>query len=221
MSQISQNLKAVLHELGTGVKLVAVSKTHPKEAILEAYHAGQRAFGENRVQEMTSKQPWLPTDIEWHLIGHLQTNKVKYIAPFVSMIQSVDSLRLLEEISAQAVRNRRVIDCLLQIFIAAEETKFGLDESELIDMLEHTSVDSLPGINIRGLMGMGSFTEDANQIRKEFAGLKDLFDRVKAHYFPDNPAFDQLSMGMSGDYRIAMEEGSTIVRIGTRIFGAR
>lgn len=218
---IAASLEALRREIGDRVTLVAVSKTHPPELIMEAYQAGQRVFGENRVQELAAKQPLLPADIEWHLIGHLQTNKVKYIAPFVGMIQSVDSWKLLEEISASALRHNRVIDCLLQIYIATEESKFGLDEAEAEEILKQLEANPLPGVRIRGVMGLATFTDDEERIRNEFRGLKSLFERLKDVYYNEYEAFDQLSFGMSSDYRIAVEEGSTMVRIGTRIFGSR
>jgi pyridoxal phosphate enzyme (YggS family) len=218
---IAASLEALRREIGDRVTLVAVSKTHPPELIMEAYQAGQRVFGENRVQELAAKQPLLPADIEWHLIGHLQTNKVKYIAPFVGMIQSVDSWKLLEEISASALRHNRVIDCLLQIYIATEESKFGLDEAEAEEILKQLEANPLPGVRIRGVMGLATFTDDEERIRNEFRGLKSLFERLKDVYYNEYEAFDQLSFGMSSDYRIAVEEGSTMVRIGTRIFGTR
>lgn len=221
MTDISGNLNNIRLETGDRVMLVAVSKNHPVATVLEAYRAGQRVFGENRVQELLSKKNLLPADICWHLIGHLQSNKVKHIAPFISMIQSVDSLKLLTEISEMALKNSRVIDCLLQIFIASEETKFGLDEEEVNDLLIRINRQPLPGVRIRGLMGMATFTGDTDQIRKEFRGLRSLFDRLKNQFFPHENYFDQLSIGMSGDYGIAIEEGSTIVRIGTKIFGIR
>jgi pyridoxal phosphate enzyme (YggS family) len=221
MSTIARNLKEILRETGETVTLVAVSKTHPVEAIREAYRAGQRVFGENKVQEMVAKQPHLPADVQWHLIGHLQTNKVKYIAPFVSMIQSVDSYRLLKEISKEAVRNDRRIDCLLEIFIASEETKFGLDPDEAEELVKASQADPLPGVRVCGVMGMASFTPDRDKVKREFRMLRDLFEKYRVGYFSDEPAFRQISMGMSGDYDIAIGEGSTIVRIGTRIFGTR
>jgi pyridoxal phosphate enzyme (YggS family) len=218
---IAASLEALRREIGDRVTLVAVSKTHPPELIMEAYQAGQRVFGENRVQELAAKQPLLPADIEWHLIGHLQTNKVKYIAPFVGMIQSVDSWKLLEEISASALRHNRVIDCLLQIYIATEESKFGLDEAEAEEILKQLEANPLPGVRIRGVMGLATFTDDEERIRNEFRGLKSLYKKLKDIYSNEYEAFDQLSFGMSSDYRIAVEEGSTMVRIGTRIFGTR
>lgn len=203
------------------VTLVAVSKTHPPERILELYRSGQRIFGENRVQEMVDKYEVLPKDIEWHLIGHLQTNKVKYIAPFVRMIHSVDSLRLLQEIDRQARKAGRVIDCLLQFHIAEEETKFGLDEQEARALLSSPEYQSMPGIRVCGVMGMASFTPDADHVRGEFRHLHDIFQRLRVEYFLNAPHFREISMGMSGDWQIAVEEGSTMVRIGSLLFGQR
>lgn len=200
-------------------RLVAVSKIKPVSDILALYEAGQRIFGENYVQELVDKASQLPQDIRWHFIGHLQSNKVKYIASFVSMIHGVDSLKLLQEINKQAAKHHRAIDCLLQIHIATEETKFGLDEQELYQLLDQAS--GLPHVRIAGLMGMASNTDDEAQIHREFAGLKALHDHVKAKYFPDTADFKELSTGMSGDYKIALEEGSTLVRIGSLLFGAR
>lgn len=203
------------------VTLVAVSKTHPAERILDLYRQGQRIFGENRAQEMATKYDILPKDIQWHLIGHLQTNKVRNIAPFVTMIHSVDSLRLLQEIDKQAQKNGRVIDCLLQFHIAAEETKFGLDEQEAQDLLSSPEYPSMSGVRICGVMGMASFTEDQNQVRSEFRRLRAIFQGLKHSFFPKDTYFKEISMGMSGDWEIAVEEGSTMVRIGSLIFGER
>jgi PLP dependent protein len=215
-------LKKILEELKPkGVKLVVVSKTQPPEKILSVYHTGHKIFGENKVQELVEKQKQLPQDIEWHLIGHLQTNKVKYIAPFVHLIHSIDSLKLLHEVNKQAVKNNRVIDCLLQIHIAEEETKFGLDESEVLELLDSDIYKTLQKVRITGLMGMATFTNDENQVRKEFQHLKSIFNKLKLRYFQQDENFRELSMGMSGDYKIAIEEGSTIVRIGSLIFGQR
>lgn len=202
-------------------RLVAVSKTHPAARIREVYDQGQRIFGENRPQEMLEKHSALPADVEWHLIGHLQTNKVKYIAPFVAMIHSVDSLRLLQEIDKQALKHGRIIDCLLQFHIAREETKFGFSESEVNDMLLSPEFASLQNVRICGVMGMASFTDDTVQVRQEFQHLKNIFDRLKQKFFPQAPYFREISMGMSGDWQIALEEGSTMVRIGSLIFGTR
>ncbi len=203
------------------VTLVAVSKTHPPERVLEVYAGGQRVFGENRPQEMLAKYDALPKDIHWHLIGHLQTNKVKMIAPFVSMIHSVDSLRLLSEINKQAEKCNRVIDCLLQFHIAAEETKFGLDETEARTLLESPEYLAMQNVRICGVMGMATFTDDTALVRREFKSLKRIFDDLKTQYFAENEEFRQISMGMSGDWELAVEEGSTMVRIGSLIFGER
>ena len=203
-----------------GVTLVAVSKTKPLSDILELYQLGHRDFGENYVQELVEKQPQLPADIRWHFIGHLQSNKVKYIAPFVHLIHGVDSFKLLKEINKQAAKNNRVIDVLLQVHIAKEETKFGLDAAELEDLLHHPELPSLQHICIRGLMGMASFSEDQALVRSEFKFLKALFDNHKSHA-TTNCQLSMLSMGMSGDYEMAVEEGSNMVRIGSSIFGIR
>lgn len=213
---ISENLTRIKEKINKDVTLVAVSKTKPNDAILEAYHAGQRIFGENKIQEMTEKYAVLPKDIEWHMIGHVQTNKVKYMAPYVSLIHGVDSLKLLKEINKEAAKNNRIIPCLLQQFIADEETKFGLDEQE-IEQILNEEIQHLPHVKIVGLMGMATFTEDESQIRKEFRTLKNHFDRLRK---VDN-SIKILSMGMSGDYQIAIDEGSTMVRIGSSIFGER
>jgi hypothetical protein len=204
-------------------QLIAVSKTKPNEAIIELYDEGQRAFGENKVQELVDKYESLPKDIEWHLIGHLQTNKVKYIAPFVTLIHSVDSLKLAFEIEKQAEKNNRIIPILLQIHIAEEETKFGLDKTELIEIIEYyTSAESpLSHIKIVGLMGMATNTDDASIRRKEFQSLKQLFLFIKNSYLPQRDDFKEISMGMSDDYTIALEEGSTMLRIGSLLFGSR
>ena len=204
-----------------GCRLVAVSKTHPVEKIKEAYDAGQRIFGENKVQEMCFKQPFLPQDIEWHLIGHLQTNKVKQVASFVSLIHSVDSFKLLEEINKQGKKINRTINCLLQVYIANEETKFGLDQQELISLIKSDKIASLNFVKIIGLMGMATFTDNKEQVRKEFKSLKNLFEEIKTLKLHSNIEMKELSMGMSQDYEIAIEEGSTLVRIGTAIFGVR
>ncbi|PWL38650.1 YggS family pyridoxal phosphate-dependent enzyme [Flagellimonas aquimarina] len=214
---IKDNLTAIKDKLPKEVTLVAVSKTKPNEAILEAYEAGQRVFGENKIQEMTQKWETLPKDIKWHMIGHVQRNKVKYMAEFVSLIHGVDSFRLLLEINKQAKKYDRVIPCLLQMHIAEEETKFGLDKTELYAVINSHDFMALENIKVVGLMGMATFTKDERQIRKEFASLKSIFDDLKQK-LPDIPV---LSMGMSGDYAIAIEEGSTMVRIGSSIFGAR
>ncbi len=212
----------ILNDLNSkGVKLVAVSKTKPVEAILNIYNTGHKIFGENKVQELVEKQAQLPKDIEWHLIGHLQTNKVKYIAPFVHLIHSIDSLKLLKEVNKQALKNDRVIDCLLQMYIAEEETKFGFDEKEVIELLTSETYEQMKNVRIVGLMGMATFTEDEKQIHQEFRNLRNIFETLKARFFKDDDYFKEISMGMSGDYKIAIEEGSTIVRIGSLIFGSR
>jgi pyridoxal phosphate enzyme (YggS family) len=219
---ITDNIKTLKKEVeSVKVKLIAVSKTKPIEDILEAYEAGQRIFGENQVQELKEKYELLPKDIEWHLIGHLQTNKVKYIAPFVNLIHGVDSLKLLIEINKQALKNNRVIDCLLQIYIADEETKFGLGFDEVIELLRSEEFYELKNIRIVGLMGIASNTENKKQIKEEFYELKTLFDGIKLSYFRKEDSFKEISMGMSSDYTIAIEQGSTMVRIGSDIFGER
>lgn len=215
---IKNRIDAFKAEL-TPCQLIAVSKTQPLPALWEAYEAGQRLFGENKVQEMVAKYEALPKDIEWHLLGHLQTNKVKYIAPFVSLIHSVDSLKLLLEIDKQGKKSKRIISCLLQIHIAQEETKFGLNEVELLDLVKQAS--PLSNVRIIGLMGMASLTENNQQIRQEFQHLKKLFDTLKGMELSTNIHMTELSMGMSSDYSIALQEGSTMVRIGTAIFGNR
>ncbi len=219
---IADNLLKYKKEIeDTTAKLVAVSKFQDVAAVTEAYEAGQRVFGENHVQELVDKQAQLPKDIEWHLIGHLQTNKVKYIAPFITLIESVDSEKLLVEINKQALKNNRVIDCLLQVYIADEETKFGLGFDEVIALLRSEAFQSLKNIRIIGLMGIATNTETQKQIRDEFEELKVLFDGIKISFFRKDAYFKELSMGMSADYKIALEEGSTMVRIGSSIFGKR
>jgi pyridoxal phosphate enzyme (YggS family) len=219
---IKENLISIKNKfIRQDCKLIAVSKTKSKEEILEAYDAGIRDFGENKVQELTQKAQELPKDIRWHMIGHLQRNKVKYIAPFVYLIHGVDSLKLLKEIDKQAKKNNRIICCLLQVHIAEEETKFGFSETEIENLIISPDLEVLKNVKILGLMGMATFTEDKDQIRREFAGLKKLFDQLKAKVLPDQMAITELSMGMSGDYLLAQEEGSTMVRIGTAIFGER
>jgi len=218
---MSSNLTKILAEIPPNVKLIVVTKTRSVEEILNVYKSGVLDFGENKVQELLSKQPLLPSDINWHLIGHLQTNKVKYIAPFVHLIHSVDSLKLLLEINNQAKKNNRVIDCLLQVYIAKEETKFGLDIAEINSFLSSAAFNSLQNVRITGLMGMATFTDNMNQVRLEFQSLREIFNKIKASYFSDKDHFTQISMGMSGDYKIAIEEGSTMARIGTAIFGER
>tara|TARA_R110002167_G_scaffold4730_2_gene22284 strand:- start:638 stop:1291 length:654 start_codon:yes stop_codon:yes gene_type:complete len=214
---IKENLSSILSTLPKPVTLVAVSKTKPIPDLQQVYNEGQRIFGENRVQEMTEKWEKMPKDIEWHMIGHLQRNKVKYIAEYVSLIHGVDSPRLLAEINKQAEKHNRIISCLLQVHIAEEDTKFGFDEGELLALVENEEFKAYKHVKIVGLMGMATFTEDMSQVRREFKGLKSLYTKLENNY----PNFTTLSMGMSGDYKIAIEEGSTMVRIGSSIFGTR
>ena len=218
---IAEKIKHFKEELGSEVQLVAVSKTKPLADLQKAYDAGQRIFGENRPQEMQEKAAALPKDIEWHMVGHLQSNKVKYIAPFVSMIHSIDKLSTLKEINKRAKQNDRVIKVLLQMHIAEEESKFGMDEEKLTNFLESDKLKSFENIQIVGMMGMATFTDKMEKVRSEFRTLKQLFDQTKAKYFIEEPHFKILSMGMSGDYQIGIEEGSNMVRIGSQIFGAR
>lgn len=219
---ITQNLTNIKSQLPAHVTLVAVSKTKPISDLMEAYEAGERVFGENYVQELVDKHEQMPKDIEWHFIGHLQSRKVKLIVPFVSLIHGVDSLKLLEEINKQALKNNRIVDCLLQIHIAEEDTKFGLDEIELSEILKQVQNDkeNFKNIRIVGLMGMATFTENQNQIEKEFKHLETIFDKYK-HLETSNLKLQTLSMGMSGDYQLAISCGSTMVRIGSSIFGNR
>ena len=215
-------LKEILKELApTKTTLVAVSKTKPVSKIQAMYEEGQRIFGENRVQELVEKEAVLPKDIEWHQIGHLQTNKVKYIASFVSLIHAVDSFKLLKEINKQAARNERVIDCLLQFHIAEESSKFGFDEAEVKEMLKSDAYAKLENIRIVGVMGMATFTSDEEQVMLEFRYLKELFESLQKNFFQDQNSFKEISMGMSGDYQLAIAEGSTMVRIGSLLFGNR
>jgi PLP dependent protein len=217
---IPQNLLNIKSSLPEQITLVAVSKTKPVSDLMEAYEAGQRIFGENKIQEMAEKWEAMPKDIQWHMIGHVQTNKVKFMASFVSLIHGIDSLKLIEEINKQALKNNRIIDCLLQIHIAEEETKFGLDIDELNALLASTPFQKMKNIRIVGLMGMATFTDDQNQIKKEFTHLKSIFDTLKPMN-TQNCQLDILSMGMSGDYKLAIACGSTMVRIGSSIFGGR
>lgn len=218
---IAENINQIKVNLPANVKLVAVSKTKPIELLMEAYQVGQRAFGENKVQEIVWKQEELPKDIEWHFIGHLQTNKVKYIAPFVHLIHGVDSFKLLKTIDTEAKKVNRVIPCLLQFYIAEEETKFGFSMDETVEMLESVELKSMRNVSISGVMGMATYTNDEKQIGKEFAHLKTIFEELKSEFFAEVPEFKEISMGMSGDYPIAIEKGSTMVRIGSTIFGER
>jgi pyridoxal phosphate enzyme (YggS family) len=217
---IKDNLLQIKSQLPENVTLVAVSKTKPVSDLMEAYNAGQRIFGENKIQEMTEKWEQMPKDIQWHMIGHVQTNKVKYMAEYVSLIHGVDSLKLLQEINKQAAKHNRIIDCLLQMYIAEEETKFGLDEKELEDILHFVQNDKLQNIKVVGLMGMATFTDNQSQIKKEFLNLKSTFDKINSLSIV-NYQLSIISMGMSGDYNLAIECGSTMVRIGSSIFGNR
>lgn len=217
----AQKYKAFISKLPKAVKLVVVSKTKTPEEILEIYHAGQRFFGENKVQELVEKHEALPKDIEWHMVGHLQTNKVKYIAPFIGLIHAVDSLKLLKTINKEALKNNRIIPCLLQFYIAREDTKYGLSLEEAAEMLRSPEFAELKNVQIRGVMGMGTFTNNADQIRKEFRNLKSIFELLKNKFFANQAEFSEISMGMSDDYIIAINEGSTIIRIGSAIFGLR
>ena len=217
MPSIKNNIQQIKSEIPTSVTLVAVSKTKSNEAIIEAYNGGQRIFGENKVQELAQKHEDLPKDIQWHLIGHLQTNKVKYIAPFVQLIHAVDSLKLLKEISKQAIKNERIINCLLQVKIADEESKFGLSFLDTENLLNNNEIKELKGVNIIGLMGMSTNTSDKNQIENEFNNLKQFFEQLNTQH----PTLNTLSMGMSGDFQLAIKQGSNMIRVGSTIFGAR
>lgn len=218
---VAENILKLKSELAEGVTLVAVSKTKPNEDIVAAYEVGQRIFGENKVQELTTKYEELPKDIEWHFIGHLQTNKVKYIAPFVSLIHGIDSLKLLNTINKEAAKNNRTINCLLQFHIAEEESKFGLSLDEAKEMLSSAEFVAMKNIQVCGVMGMATYTDDEMQVRKEFRQLKNIFKQIKAEFFGEKDSFSEISMGMSGDYQLAIEEGSTMVRVGSFIFGQR
>jgi len=219
---IAANISAIKEELkNSSVRLIAVSKTKPVESITDAYNAGQRIFGENTVQELVEKYESLPKDIEWHLIGHLQTNKVKYIAPFIKMIHSVDSLKLIQEINKQAIKHGRVIDCLLQIYIADEDTKYGMDFAEAIELLRSNEFKELKNVKIRGVMGIATLTDNPRMIRDEFYELNTFFTGLKETFFQNETDFSEISMGMSGDYKIAVEQGSTMIRLGSTLFGNR
>lgn len=218
---IEQQIEQISREIPPQVQLIAVSKTKPNSAILSAYNVGQRHFGENKVQELCDKWESLPKDIHWHIIGHLQTNKVKYIAPFIHLIHAVDSIKLLIEIDKQAKKHDRIISCLLQFHIAKEETKFGLSYSEATEILASTAYSSLENITIVGVMGMASFVEDEEQIVTEFNELAGIFKKLKETYFKNKDSFKEISMGMSGDYPLAIEAGSTMIRVGSTIFGSR
>ena len=221
MSHIQEQIDKIKTELPSHVRLVAVSKYHPIEAIQEAYDGGQRIFGESKVQEMTQKYEMLPKDIEWHFIGHLQTNKIKYMAPYVSLIHGVDSFKLLQEINKQAAKANRIIPCLLQIHIAKEETKFGFTTDECLNMLNEGNWKALENVQIAGIMGMATNTEDETIVANEFETLVQFFQQIKSNHFAESPYFKEISMGMSDDYPIAIEKGSTLVRIGSKIFGNR
>lgn len=221
MTDIQHNLKQVLDAISNEVCLVAVSKTKPVADLQEAYEVGQRVFGENKVQELTDKYEILPKDIQWHMIGHLQTNKVKYIAPFVALIHSVDSFKLLKEINKQAEKNNRTINCLLQVHIAEEDTKYGFDFQEVNNVLKSNELTQLNHIKIKGLMGMATFTEDTQKIKREFNSLTTTFKQLQANTQPSNVSLDILSMGMSGDYKLAIAAGSNMIRVGSNIFGER
>lgn len=218
---ISENIDRILEEVTDGVKLIAVSKTKPIEAIQEAYDGGYRIFGENKPQELKEKYQNLPKDIEWHFIGHLQTNKVKYIAPFVSLIHAVDSFKLLAMIDKEAKKNNRVIDCLLQFHIAQEDSKFGYSKEDVVQLLMSHEYKTLKNIRIVGVMGMATNTDDKEQVSAEFANLSSIFEYIKNKFFSNELTFKEISMGMSGDYSLAMPQGSTIIRVGSSIFGAR
>jgi len=219
---IKENLKQIKNTFITPeCKLIAVSKTKPVEELMEAYEAGIRDFGENKVQELVEKQEKMPKDINWHMIGHLQRNKVKYIAPFVHLIHGVDSVKLLKEINKQAKKSDRTISCLLQVHIAKEESKFGFDEKEILELIEGDEIQEMKNIKIEGLMGMATFTEEEQVVRSEFSALRELKEKIVGKSLPENMKMKEISMGMSGDYLIAQEEGSTMVRIGSAIFGSR
>ena len=218
---ISTNIQSIRTHIPAHVRLVCVSKFNPNESIIAAYETGERIFGESKVQELCEKHETLPQDIIWHFIGHLQTNKIKYLVPFVSLIHGVDSYKLLVEINKQAAKAKKTVNCLLQVHIAQEETKFGFSAEELFEMLEAGEWKALKNIRICGLMGMATYTEDREQIRSEFRRLKSIFDEVKENHFSNESSFCELSMGMSDDYQIAIEEGSTLVRVGSSIFGHR
>ncbi len=221
MSSIGDKISSIKGQLPENVRLIAVSKTKPTEIIMQAYNAGQKIFGENKALEMRDKWEALPKDIHWHFIGHLQTNKVKYIAPFVKLIHSIDSLKLLEEVNRQALKNNRIISCLLQFHVATEETKFGLSPEEGYQLLGSEEFKAMKNIKITGVMGMASYTFDTNLIREEFKYLYNIYNNLRYDFFLNDIFFREVSMGMSGDYQIAVQEGSTIVRIGSSIFGER
>jgi len=217
----TEKLKNIKQELPPGVTLVAVSKTKPTSMVLDLFHEGHLDFGENKVQDLVAKYDQLPKQIRWHMIGHLQTNKVKFIAPFVHLVHGVDSMKLLRTINKEGEKNERTINCLFQIHIASEATKFGLNETELEEIINSEEFREMNFVKISGLMGMATYTDDSDQVRKEFRNLKRIFDKLKSDHFNDNSDFSILSMGMSGDYQLAIEEGSTLIRVGSLIFGPR
>ncbi|MFV0378362.1 MAG: YggS family pyridoxal phosphate-dependent enzyme [Mangrovibacterium sp.] len=218
---ITDNLSKLKSGLPNGVCLVAVSKTHPATAIMEAYNAGQRVFGENKVQELCQKHEQLPNDIRWHFIGHLQSNKVKYLAPFIDLVHGIDSLKLLKTIDKEAAKNDRVLRCLLQFHVADEESKFGLNLGEARELLRSADYAAMRNVQLCGVMGMATFTDEQEQVRREFRQLKNIFDQLKTEFFGDKASFSEISMGMSGDYLLAVEEGSTMIRMGSAVFGER
>lgn len=218
---IVENLKNILNAIPPGTNLVAVSKFHPVEDILDAYNSGQKVFGESRIQELVEKHPLLPNDIQWHFIGHLQTNKIKYIAPFISLIHGVDTFKLLREIDREGKKINRVIPCLLQLHIAEEDSKFGFEANEVKEFFKSGEWIDLKNVKIKGLMGMATLTNNQDQIQKEFSEINNLYKEIKKSWFPSDSSFCELSMGMSDDYLIAVKEGSTLVRIGSAIFGSR
>ena len=217
---IIENLQEIKNSIPTSVTLVAVSKTKPIEDLQTAYDAGQRIFGENKVQELREKEPALPNDIKWHMIGHMQSNKVKFIAPYISLIHGVESFKLLREINKQALKNKRIINVLLQFHIATEASKFGFQINEVSEILNSQEFKDLKNIEISGVMGMASFTDNKSQVRKEFANLKSIFNEIKLNFFPNEKSFNTISMGMSGDFKLAIDEGSTMIRVGSSIFGS-
>ena len=221
MNNVVANLSKLKASIPDNVKLVAVSKTKPESDILEAYNTGHKIFGENKIQDLVEKYENLPKDIEWHMIGHVQSNKVKYIAPFISLIQAVDSIKLLRVVNKEALKNNRVINCLIQIYIAEEDTKFGSTLDQTREIIKTKNEEKLDNVNFIGVMGMSTYTSDTNQVRNEFKQLKNYFDQLKEEFFMENEGFKEISMGMSGDYQLAIEEGSTMIRVGSSIFGSR
>lgn len=221
MNNVSENIQKLLEDIPSHINLIPISKTKPEEIILEAYNSGFKIFGENKVQEIVRKHENLPVDIEWHMVGHMQTNKVKYLAPFIHLVHGIDSLKLLKIVNKEAVKAGRTINTLLQIHIASEETKFGFSKEEVYSLLDSADFRILHNVKIMGVMGMATYTSDQSQIRKEFQALFKFFERVKTEYFLEDSDFKEISMGMSADYKIAIDEGSTMIRIGSLIFGNR